>query len=393
MRKNGVNRQLEPIEGGACAPQGFAACGRENLALIVGEKRFPAAAVFSQCPTLGSPVRVSKRHVKSGYAQAIFVNSGEANVFQDGGEEQAKEICVKLAKLLRCDFRDVLIASTGKISSRFSNEKILAELDILTDGLGVSHKHSVSAARAIMTTDRVPKQISFAFDVGDYRCKLGGIYKGGARVCPNMATTLCFLTTDVNITPQMLQKALSSAVNETLNSLNADGVSSPNDTVCILSSCKAGNYLISEPDSEYDKFFRALKSTLVEVCVDLIKDGGENCLLRCLVNGAKSKREAREVAKSVVSSSAFKDGLRNKNLQVETLLYTLLQTKAPIRTERLEVFLEAGEMEIALISAGRILSVSKTVLLRFVQGDECRLRIDLNEGNYSATAYGSLEWN
>ena len=391
LRKNGINRPLEPIEGGVCAPCGFSAWGRENLALIVGEKRFPAAAVFSQSATLGAPACVSKRHVKSGYAQAVFINSGKANVFQEGGEEQAKEICVELARLLRCDFREVLIASTGMVTQSFSNAEILANLGALISGLGVSHTHSVLASRAIMTTDKTPKQISFAFSVGDYRCKLGGIYKGGARVCPNMATTLCFLTTDVNITPQMLQKALSAAVNETLNMLDIDGVSSPNDTVCILSSGKAGNYLISEPDSEYDKFFRALKDALVAVCEGLIKEDENNSPLYCRVSGAKSKRLARELAKSVVGSFAIKRDLIAKTVQAETLLYTLFQAKDPIKTDKLDVFLETCDKEFALVSAGRVLSLSQTVLSEVFESDAFRFRIELNEGNYGATAFGRIE--
>ena len=389
LRKNGVNIQLEPIEGGVCAPCGFSACGRNNLALIVGEKRFPAACVFSKNITLGAPAVISKMHVKSGYAQAIFVNSGEANVLQEGGETQAKEICQSLAKLLRCDFREVLIGSTGKITSRFSNTSILENLPLLVSGLGVSHTHSMLAARAIMTTDKVPKQISFAFNLGDYRCKIGSVYKGGARVCPNMATTLCFLTTDVNITPQMLQKALSSAVNETLNLLDVDGVSSPNDTVCILSSCKAGNYLISEPDTEYDKFFRVLKDALAEVCLGLIKDGGENRAFSCQVDGVKSKRLARELAKSVVGCAAIKNDLCAGIWRAETLFYTLFQANAEMKTEKLDVELRTENAEIALVSSGRILPVGKTAISKLLQGDFC-LRIDWCEGNYGATALGRI---
>ena len=251
MRKNGVNRQLEPIEGGVCAPAGFQASGLGGLALIVGEKRFPAAGVFSQSAVVGAPVTVSKKHIRSGYARAIFVNSGEANVFQENGESSAKEICETVAKRLHCDTEEILIASTGKIKSRFDAQNILKNVEPLTQNLGCSHEHSLSAARNIMTTDKSVKQISFAFDVGDYRCKIGAIFKGNNRVCPNMATTLCFLTTDVNITPQMLQKSLSSAVSETLNLLDLDGLASPNDSVCIVSSRKAGNYQISSADSEF----------------------------------------------------------------------------------------------------------------------------------------------
>ncbi|MBO5240785.1 MAG: bifunctional ornithine acetyltransferase/N-acetylglutamate synthase [Clostridia bacterium] len=387
MRKNGVNRELEPIEGGVCAPAGFTANGAGGLALIAGEKRFPAAGVFSQSAVIGAPVSVSKRHIKSGYARAVFINSGVANVCQENGEREAKEICGALAKRLHCDTEEILIASTGKIGPRFQAEEIVRGLDFLTQGLGASHGHSIAAARAIMTTDKAVKQLSFAFDLGDFRCKIGAVFKGNARVCPNMATTLCVLTTDVNITPQMLQKALSFATNETLNMLNFDGLASPNDTTCIFSSRAAGNYAISCADSEYKKFVSALQKTLFEVCLTMIKDGDStNQTLVCQTIGAKSKRVARAVAKSVISARLFQD----KALQTEDLLCAMLSAGEALDLRGAEITLSGKNTAITLMMDGKVIAFSASTVSEILSCEEILLCINLNDGNYGATALGRI---
>lgn len=385
MRKNGVNRQLEPIEGGVCAPAGFQASGFGGLALIVGEKRFPAAGVFSQSAVVGAPVTVSKKHLRLGYARAIFANSGVANVFQENGEKSAKEICEVVAKRLHCDTEEILIASTGKIESRFDAQNILKNVEPLTQNLGSSNEHSLAAARNIMTTDKSVKQLSFAFDVGDYRCKIGAIFKGNHRVCPNMATTLCFLTTDVNITPQMLQKALSAAVNETLNLLDLDGLASPNDSVCIVASKAAGNYQISSADSEYKKFASALQKTLAEICLLLIKYGDTNAkTFICEACGAKSKRVARAVAKSIVSARIF----QRKGWKTDDLICAILGAGEPLEINKAEMILSSKTASVALMTGGKVIAVSASNVAEILSCNEIKLRIHLNDGNYGATALG-----
>lgn len=387
MRKNGVNRQLEPIEGGVCAPAGFQAGGWNNLALIVGEKRFPVAGVFSQSAVVGAPVTVSKKHMRSGYARAIFINSGEANVFQENGENSAKEICKAVAKRLHCDAEEILIASTGKIGPRFDVQTVLQNVEPLTQRLGVSHEHSLMAARNIMTTDKSVKQLSFAFDVGDYRCKIGAIFKGNARVCPNMATTLCFLTTDVNITSQMLQKALVTGVNETLNLLDLDGLASPNDSALILSSRTAGNYLISSPDSEYKKFASALQKMLAEICLLLIKDGDRNAkTFVCETHGAKSKRVARAVAKAVVAARVF----QRKSWTTNDLVCAILGAGEKLEFNRADLILCSKTASVALMTEGKAIAFPASSASAILSCEEITLRIRLNDGNYGATALGRL---
>ncbi len=398
MRKNGVNKTLTPISGGVCAPVGFKAngircgcsanLGKEDLALVVADKPFPVAAVFSQNALVGEPVKISKKHMRSGTARAVVVNSGVANVLSENGEVMAKTVCEQLAKKLGADTDEILISSTGEIGPKFPVDKILQGIDALVQGLGSSHENSLATARALMTTDKGVKQLSYAFDLGDYPCKIGAIFKGGRRVRPNMATTLCILTTDVDISSEMLQKALSATTNETLNLLDIDGISSPNDAVYIFASRKAGNYRISCADSEYKKFVAVLERVLFEVCFTIAKEG--ESVFVCETVGAKSKRVARAVAKAVVGANGLKESLRQKRLDIESLLCTIGDGNETIDLSNAEITLLSKKGKITLLMGGKVLPVSLSAAADILSAYEIKIGIDLAEGNYGATAIGCL---
>jgi glutamate N-acetyltransferase/amino-acid N-acetyltransferase len=160
---------------------------------------------------------VTKKHLRSGKARAILVNSGIANVGVEKGEKEAEKVSGMLWRKLHIEASETVIASTGAITGVFPSDKIIEKADALIEGLGVGEEYSLSVARAMMTADKKPKQLAFSFEIGDYVCKIGAVFKGAKRVYPNMATTLCFLTTDVAIDSEYLQKALSFSVSETLN--------------------------------------------------------------------------------------------------------------------------------------------------------------------------------
>ena len=248
----------------------------------------------------------------------------------------------------------------------------------------------------MITTDNSVKQVSFAFDVGAFRCKIGAIFKGNARVCPNMATTLCFLTTDVNITPQMLQKALNASVQETLNALHIDGLSSPNDTACILSSCTAGNYKISCADSEYKKFASALQKTLTEICLLMVKDGDENNkTLVCTVRGAKSKRVARAVAKAIVSARIINgmngiNGINGAAFETENLLCAIIGAGENLEISKADAKLSSERGSVTLMTDGKAIAFSSSVVVEILSASEITLSVHLNDGNYGATAFSRL---
>ena len=405
MRKNGINRELVPIDGGVCAPQGFQAggiyCGilpptlmgnnapREDLGLIVADNRYPAACVYTSGGLAGAPVRVCKKHCTLALARAVIVNSGIANMFGENGEMQAEYICRAVAQKFKTSSDEILIASTGKTNERFPFDLIVNSIDDLAKNLGYSHENSLAAARAMMTTDSHPKQISYSFHIGDYSCKIGAIFKGSNHVSPNMATTLCFLTTDVNVSAEMLQRALRSAVNDTFNMLTIDGVSSPNDTVCIISSRKAENYRISCADSEYQKFEYALKETLFKICEQIASDGAfSKKSIVYYVRGAKSKSSARTIAKTLAGAIGLKKSFYQGYVSLSDVVCAISGGEASTDVSRLQFTVSSGKKSLVLIEEGEFLAYSKEHLRSILSGKKVSVTLDFQDGNYAARSIG-----
>lgn len=404
MRKNGVNRELREIAGGICAPAGFRANGihagfsdnpqKKDLALVVADRRCPTACVFSAQSPQSGPACVSKRHVSKGLARAILVNSGVANLYVPGGERLAELACRALAARSDIDANDTVIASTGKIGKEMTLEPFEDFLRPLVQGLEGSEEASLRAAEAIMTTDSYPKHTAFSFDLGDFPCKIGVLFKGNTRVSPNMATTLIFLTTDVNISSEMLQKALRLSVKETVNLLCADGISSPNDTVCIMANGKAGNYKISSDDTEFTKFTAALRRVLAEICRRIVKDCDQNHKeFLCKVTGAKSQTLANAIATRVVSSYRIRQAILRGYLDVESVAYAASEGAPDANLQGVQISLCGAELEYVIYEEEGVLPVSRENLTRLLEEETVTVYIRMQGGNYSATAFGCLQPN
>ncbi len=396
MRKNGINRTLTPIDGGVCAPEGYkanaVACGiRENgeldFGMIYSERRCSVACVYAAGKTQGAPVKISRKNIRNGYARAVLVNGGKANVFGDDGEKLALSVCDLLFPYA-VERTETIVASTGRIAplSLIPFERGIKEL---WTGLASSSEKSEEVARAITEEDAQGKQLAFSFALGDYPCKLGAVFKGGRHTSPNMATFLCFLTTDVNISTPMLQKALTAEVKETFNLLNIDGISSPNDTTCIFANGRAGNYRINCVDSEYKKFTYALRSVLTEICKNIAREGGR--LFSCQVKGAISKEVSRAAAKAIVGDSEVKDCLRKGKSGMENILYTLLKTVKEPNVGSLGIVLRSVNGEAAIFDADREICVANEIIEDILSVDEVEIVVDLREGNYSSVAIGQIE--
>ena len=282
----------------------------------------------------------------------------------------------------------MVIASTGKIGERFPVEQIVENIPSLYETLS---ECGSKLSADMLVGGREGKQFSYSFEIGDTLCKIGGIFKGEKRVCPNMATTLCFVTTDVAISPEILQKSFRYAVGETFNLLNVDDIPSPNDFVCILSSGKAGNYKIERMDGDYEKFTYALTQTLRNVCKRIAKgDKEEEPTLYCKVDGARSKLSARLIAKSVVTASGIKKGICDKSITIEDILYILQTSSEEIGTEKAEIRL-IGKGEVVLYEEGRSIPLSREIIERALKENTIEIMIKLAGGNYGATAIGRLK--
>ena len=396
MRKNGVNRNLTAIEGGICAPEGFlagaCACGirtqGEDLALLLADCRCATAAVYTD-GEIGAPSVLSKKHLSDGYSRAIVVNGGVANLFLSGGAQLADKVCGLVEKRFVIRKEDVLIASTGEVGKSLFFENFERGVKDLPASLN-RENGGESVVRALIGENGIGGQLSFSFELGAFSCKIGALFKATAHVCPNMATTLVFLTTDVNITPEMLQKALSSATRETLNGLNIDGISSPNDAVFILANGKAGNYKINCVDTEYQKFVGALQLTLTKVCKAIIT-GGNRKGFCCQILGAKSKQIAREIGKTLVGATALKKSFLDRRADVDGVLYALSQMGAVEDVSAMKIAVKTPQARLLVFEDGKKLPQNPLLIEELLSERELTLEVDLGVGNFRSVAFGCID--
>ncbi len=396
MRKNGINRELRPISGGICAPEGYLANGVASgiradngldFGMIFTKRRCSVGCVYATGNTVGAPVKVSKKNMRNGYARAVLVNGGVANALQKEGEKLALSVC-DLFFYYGIERTEIVLTSTGEMGKPLTLAPFQKSFRSLYEGLGASEEHGALLTQA-MHGEGEAKQLSFAFDLGDYPCKMGVVFKGGRYSAPNMATFLAFLTTDVNITAPMLQKALEAEVRETLNQLNVGGTPSPNDTVCILANGGAGNYRIDRQDSEYKKFTYALRAVLKEICLTTARAVGQ--AFTCKVTGGISKEVARSVAKSVVGASGVKASLAQGYVDVESVFCTLAEKATLEYPEKVRIELRSDKRGVTLYEANRAFPFAKELLTSLFADGEVEIFLDMQAGNYSAIAIGSIE--
>ena len=396
MRKNGINRELRPIDGGICAPEGFraggVACGikdedKKDLALIIAPRKCRTACVYSTLPKVGAPIPITKKHLSNGLAQAVLINSGVANVFMPDGEKLADNATRLVEKYHNISYDDVLIASTGEIGKEITIDNFDRGVAALRVHMGVGSSFSRAAADAITSRGEKGKDFSYAFDLGDFPCRIGGIYKGKMHVCPNMATTLAVLTTDVNISQEMLARALAAETRETLNMLAIDGEPSPNDMVCIMTTGRAGNSLIDCVDSEYMKFTRALRSVLIKICENIAL-GAEGRAIPCILSGAKSKQVSRTLSKRIATSEVLKKIVLRNDIDVDGILYILSESDGISDYSLVSVYLQAGDRRLMFYEDENKIFSAEELRAEFLNQPGVTLCVRIGSGNYSSKAYG-----
>ena len=359
----------------------------DDVGLIYSDKKCAVAFLGNATPMQGAPVKVSRHHASFSYVRGVLFNNAVANVYGAESERLCKQMCWEVAKRLRVDANNFIIASTGKIGKPLPLEPFVNNVPFLISGLDFTKEKEEALAKALDFDN--PKQLAFSFELGDFTCKIGAVFKGNTRVAPNFATTLCFITTDVNISSEMLQKALGVAVNDTFNQLCIDCVSSPNDCVCIMANGKAGNYKISVEDTEYKKFVFALTETIDRICKCLVynEKNGERAFL-CKVTGARSKKLARDISKAVISSSGIKARLETGRIEIADVYGAILSANEKINEGLLSISIVADNEKIVLMEEGNVLFVHSDPLRKLLKMDDWYLEISLGNGNYSATGYG-----
>ena len=388
---------MKKIQGGVCAPIGFKAngvhCGirknktKRDLSLIVSDVRAAAACVYTQNLVKGAPILVTKKHMAGGYASAIVCNSGNANTCNENGEEIAEQMCGLVADAAGISANDVIVASTGVIGQPLSLDPIREGMPSLVSGL--SEEGSSLAAQGIMTTDTIPKEIAYSFQLGGKECHIGAIGKGVGMINPNMATMLIFITTDAAISPAMLQKALSADVKDSFNMVSVDGDTSTNDMVAVLANGCAGNEPVTAPGKDFNAFRKALNKVTTYLCRKIAGDGeGATKLLECKVTGAKSKAAARTVAKSVIKSNLFKAAMFGADANWGRVLCAIGYSGADVDITKVSVDFRSRAGELAVCRNGSGIPFSEEEAKKILSEKEIEILIGLDDGSGKATAWG-----
>ncbi len=299
MGNNTITAAKGFLAAGVCC--GMKQSGNPDLGLLVCPTDADAAAVFTTNKVVSAAVEVCRKHLKSSKVRALIVNSGNANTCTgQKGIDNAIVMCATTARQIKSEPGEVLIASTGIIGHQLPIAKIKAGIPKAASLLSDSAAAGLSFAKAIMTTDTKPKQAMRMLDISGTEVTIAGAVKGAGMIAPNMATTLCFLTTDAAIEKELLDDALKSTIGDSLNKLTVDGHQSTNDTAIIMASGLAGNRPITSKCPRYRKFAKAL----LDVCDDLAKQmaldaEGATRIFKVIVKGAATKTEAAKAARAV----------------------------------------------------------------------------------------------
>ncbi len=388
---------MKMINGGVCAAKGFTAAGihagiRKNkdkldLALIVSSTPATTAGCYTQNLVKGAPIWVTKKNIENGIARAVVCNSGNANTCNSDGIEVAERMCRIVADNTDVKAEDVVVASTGVIGQPLNTTPIENAMPELSKKL--SENGGNDAAVAIMTTDTVEKEIAFEFEIGGKVCHIGGIAKGSGMIHPNMATMLVFITSDASISKEMLQKALSADVKNTFNMISVDGDTSTNDMVIVLANGQAENKMIDADGEDFSAFCEALNQVTQALCKKIAKDGeGATKLLECKVTGGKTDLDAKTVAKSVITSTLFKAAMFGADANWGRVLCAIGYSGANVDVTKIDVAFESQKGRIEVCKMGSGIDFSEEIAKEILLEDEIVIDVNLNDGDYSATAWG-----
>lgn len=386
------------IRGGVTAAKGFTASGvhvgirknrdKKDLALVLSEKPCSAAAVYTTNQVKGQPLIVTSEHLADGKAQAIIVNSGNANTCTgEQGVAAARRMAALVAEKLPVKASDVVVASTGVIGQQLDVSVIEAGMDQLVAGL--SKTGNIDAREAIMTTDTVKKEVTIQIEVGDTPVIIGAMAKGSGMIHPNMATMLGFITTDCAISSAMLQKAISAVVTKTFNRVSVDGDTSTNDMVVILANGMAGNAMIDAEGPEYRDFYEGLAWLSTQLARMIARDGeGATKLIECTVEGAADEEKAEQLAKGVICSSLVKTAMFGADANWGRILCALGYTRKDFDPNKVDVAFESASGYIEVCKAGVPLPFNEEKAKKILSYQEVTIYVSLNEGAAQATCWG-----
>jgi len=384
---------MKKIEGGLCAPQGFVAGAamaavkyedKYDVAIISSRVDSKVAGMFTTNRIQAAPVIYSKQVVSRGAARAIVVNSGNANACTGPkGMEDCQAMAEAAALTVGVDPEQVVVASTGVIGVAMPMERVIQ--GVREAGNNLSEDGAHQTALAMMTTDTFAKEVAVEFSLAGKLVRLGGAAKGSGMIHPNMATMLAFVTTDVEIEGSLLQKALKEAVVASFNMITVDGDTSTNDSVVVLANGLAGNKPICLEGEDFSLFALALQEVCIELAQLVARDGeGATKFIEVKVTGAISLDAARRAAKGIAGSSLTKAAFYGEDANWGRIICALGYSIDDFEPEAVDIYL--GSLPVAKGGAG--LDFSEEEAKRILMEKDIKVRVELNQGEFSATAWG-----
>lgn len=388
--------KLRKIEGGICAAKGFRAaavrCGIKNpdvdrldLALIASDSPTVGSAVFTQNEVRAAPVKLSASYLKFSEPRAIVVNSGNANACTGHeGMVHARTMAAATSKALGLKQREVQVCSTGIIGVPLPMERIEPKIAEAAASMGDSFEHGEQAAQAIITSDTHSKSFAVTRKIGGKKVTIGGIAKGAGMINPHMATMLCFITTDADITKAEIEAATRKAVNLSFNRISVDGDTSTNDTVIVMANGEAGNQTITKKGEGSEEFREALTTVMLALAKKIVSDGERvTKLVEVNVRGASSHLDAERVARAVANSNLVKCSWNGNDPNWGRIIHAVGYSGARVKEEMVDIHIGG------LLAAQNGLAAQTDIakLTEAVQASEFTVGINLNLGKGEFTVY------
>ncbi|WP_019891954.1 bifunctional glutamate N-acetyltransferase/amino-acid acetyltransferase ArgJ [Allobaculum stercoricanis] len=385
---------MKLIKSGITAAKGFTTgaihCGIRNnkskkeLALIVSQVPCQTAAVYTKNKVKAAPLLLNKKHLVNGQAQAICVNSGNANACAINDDQNSYIQAKAAAEKLGLNVEDVLVASTGVIGVELPIDKIvngIKEIELTTDWL--------ETAKAIMTTDTTVKECSVEFELDGKTVHLGGIAKGSGMIHPNMGTMLCFITTDAAISHEMLDQMLKQNVKQTFNRISVDGDTSTNDMCIVMANGLAQNTYIDHEGEDAAIVNEALKTVMEALAIDIAKDGeGASRLITVQMQNARSEQQAETLAMSVASSSLLKAAVFGQDANWGRVLCAMGYADTEFDPSLVDIYFASNQGKVLVCQQGKGIVFDEDLAAKILAKPEIEIIADLHAGDAQVTCWG-----
>lgn len=390
---------MKVIKGGITSPKGFMATGnhvgirkeKKDLALIYSVAPAKISGVFTKNVVKAAPVLWCQDILKKKRTiQAIVVNSGNANSCTgETGKKDTEAMAKKTAQCLNLKLDEVLVSSTGIIGVPLPIEKILKGIEENYINIGSSVENGDLAAEAIMTTDTFTKQIAVEIIIDGKNVVIGGMAKGSGMIHPNMGTMLSYITTDANISYELLNKAFKESNIDSYNMISVDGDTSTNDSAIIMANGLAGNVEIIDENEDYEKLKGAIHYVNLYLAQQIVKDGeGAGKFISVTVKGTKNKEDARKLSKSVITSNLVKTAFFGEDANWGRIVCALGYSGVDFDINKTCISFKSLGSEIYLMKDGIPLEFDEEIAKKVLTEDEITVNISLNEGEEQATAWG-----